>query len=98
MFVDFRFRDLNSSEELEAYTMDRFSKVGRLEKTPFHLSVTFSYEKSVKKVKVHLRSKRHELVATSQGEDFFACVDEAVTKVLGQLKKQKGRTESRKAS
>lgn len=98
MFVDFHFRDLNASEELESYVMDRFTKIGRMEKTPFHVSVVFSYQKSVKKVQVHLKSKVYDLVASSEGEDFFACVDEAADRVLGQLKKRKGRYQDRKAS
>lgn len=98
MFVDFQFRDLNSSEELESYFMDRFTKIGRMEKAPFHVSVVFSYQKSVKKVQVRLKSKIYDLVASSEGEDFFACVDQAADRVLVQLKRRKGRFLDRKAS
>lgn len=97
MFVEFRFRDLNSSEELESYAMDRFGKIGRLEKEPFQISVTFSYHKTSKKVLLRLRSKRKDVVAQSEGEDFFACLDEATERILSQLKKSK-RTYQRKAS
>ena len=71
MFVEFRFRDLQSSEELENYAMDRLQKIGKFEKEPIHVAVTFSYAKSTKKVQLHLRSKRNEVVAQSEGEDFF---------------------------
>lgn len=89
MFVEFRFRDLNSSEELENYAMDRFDKISRLERDPFQISVTFSYHKSSKKVLLRLRSKRKEVVAQSEGEDFFACLDEATARIISQLKKSK---------
>lgn len=98
MFVEFRFRDLNSSEELESYAMDRFHKIGRFEKEPFQISVTFSYHKTSKKVLLRLRSKRKDVVAQSEGEDFFACLDEATDRILSQLRKtKKGRTHHRKA-
>lgn len=91
MFVEFRFRDLNSSEELENYAMDRFSKISRLERDPFQISVTFSYHKSSKKVLLRLRSKRKDVIAQSEGEDFFACLDEATDRILSQLKRDKTR-------
>lgn len=94
MFVEFRFRDLNVSEELESYAMDRFAKLGRLEKAPFQISVTFSYHKTAKKVLLRLRSKQKEIVAQSEGQDFFACLDEATERVLSQLKKNKSRPRS----
>lgn len=89
MFVEFRFRDLMSSEELENYAMERFNKLGKFEKEPFQISVTFSYHKTAKKVQVHLRSKKNEVVAHSEGEDFFACLDEATARLISQLKKSK---------
>jgi|GEM_PF-1894388 ribosomal subunit interface protein len=100
MFVEFRFRDLRSSEELENYAMERFSKIGKLEKEPFQISVTFSYHKTSKKVLLRLRSKRKDVVAQSEGEDFFACLDEATTRMLSQLKKTRlrARDQYRKAS
>lgn len=98
MFVEFRFRDLNSSEELESYAMDRFNKIGRFEKEPFQISVTFSYHKTSKKVLLRLRSKRKDVVAHSEGEDFFACLDEATDRILSQLRKNKrSRPHHRKA-
>jgi|FLYM01.1.fsa_nt_gi ribosomal subunit interface protein len=97
MFVEFRFRDLNSSEELESYAMDRFHKISKLEKDPFQISVTFSYHKTSKKVLLRLKSKRREVLAESEGEDFFACLDEATDRIMSQLKKSKDRISHRKA-
>ena len=94
MFVEFRFRDLQSSEELEKYAMDRLSRIGKMERDPIHVAVTFSFHKNSKKVQLHLRSKRKEVVAHSEGEDFFGCLDEAASRILSQLKKSKHQSRS----
>jgi len=97
MRIDFKFRHSPHSEELTAYVTDRVDKLERYELRPVRVEFTFSAEKDVRRVDIHVRGQDIEYHAHSETEDFFSGVDIALEKMARQLARKKAKIKNRKA-
>lgn len=96
MRVDFKFRHLEHSDELTSYVLERVARLEKFEMKPVRIEVTFSEEKSVRRVDVHVRGDHLEVHSHSEADTFFEGVDSALDKVSRQLSKKKARVQSHK--
>jgi putative sigma-54 modulation protein len=97
MRIDFKFRHSPPSEELTAYVTDRVDKLERFEMRPVRVEFTFSSERDVRRVDVHVRGQDIEMHAHCESEDFFSGVDIALEKITRQLARKKAKIKNRKA-
>jgi len=97
MRIDFKFRHIEQSEELTAYVSERITKLEKFEMKPVRVEITFSVEKSMKRVDIHVRGDHIEMHAHSAAETFFEGVDHALDKMAKQLGKKKARVQKHKA-
>jgi putative sigma-54 modulation protein len=98
MRIDFKFRHSPQSEELTSYVSERIAKLEKFEMKPVRVEVTFSAEKTCKRVDVHVRGDNIEMHAHCEAETFFEGIDLALEKIAKQLSKKKARVQSHKVS
>lgn len=89
MRIDFKYRHVNASEELTAYVSERIGKLEKFEWKPVRVELTFSQEKTSKRVDIHVRGDHLEMHAHAEGDDFFQGIDDALDKMARQLAKKK---------
>ena len=97
MKIDFKFRHVPHNLELQSYATEHIAKIARFEHKPTRAEFTFSSEKSVKRVDLHLRGEHLELHATAEAEDYVHGIDLALEKMARQLARQKARVKKRSA-
>lgn len=97
MRIDFKFRHLDASDELTAYVSERITRLEKYELKPARIEITFSQEKTFKRVDVHVRGDHLEMHAHSEADTFFEGVDHALDKMARQLDKKKSRVQDHKA-
>ena len=91
MRIDFKFRHSPISDELTQYVSERVDKLERFEMRPVRVEFTFTSEKNVKRVDVHVRGQDIEMHAHFEGEDFFTAVDISIEKIARQLARKKAK-------
>jgi putative sigma-54 modulation protein len=97
MRIDFKFRHSPQSDELTAYVTERIGKLERFEMRPVRVEITFTAEKAMRRVDIHVRGQDIEMHAHSEGEDYFSGVDIALEKITRQLARKKAKIKNRKA-
>lgn len=98
MRIDFKFRHLPHSDELTAYVADHIDKLQKYEMKPVRAEITFTHEKTSKRVDIHVRGEDIEMHAHADGEDFFHSVDQAIAKIGKQLAKKKSKVQAHKGA
>lgn len=98
MRIDFKFRHTPQSDELTAYVTDHISKLEKFEMKPVRLEFTFTTQKATKRVDIHARGQDIEMHASSDAQDFFTAVDEAIERIARQLSKKKAKIQAHKVS
>jgi len=96
MRIDFKFRHLPQSDELTAYVTDHIGKLEKFEMKPVRAEFTFTTEKAVKRVDVHVRGQDIEMHARAEADDFFTGVDRAIAKIARQLSRKKAKVQAHK--
>jgi len=94
MVIHITSRHFKAHESLNEYAERAVEQLSRYFDGIMRGDVTFSFEKSHKSTKIaEIRLSVHGsvLVGLGKTEDFFKSVDEAVAKVLAQLKKYKSK-------
>ena len=98
MRIDFKFRHTPHSDELVNHVHERIDKLERYELRPVRVEFTFSNEKEVCRVDIHVRGQDIEMHAHSETEDFFSGADIALEKIARQLARKKAKIKDRKGS
>lgn len=96
MRIDFKFRHCEHSDELTQHVSERIGKLERFELRPVRVEFTFTSEKNVKRVDIHVRGQDIEMHAHHEGEDFFTAVDTSLDKIARQLSRKKAKIKNRK--
>ena len=94
MIIQITSRHFKAHESLNGYAENAVEQLSHYFDGIVRADVTFSFEKSHKSTKIaEIRLSVHGsvLVGLGKTEDFFKSVDEAVTKVLAQLRKYKSK-------
>jgi putative sigma-54 modulation protein len=96
MRIDFKFRHMDPSEELTAYTSDHLHRLEKYDQRPTRIELTFTHEGAGQRVDAHVRGKNLEIHAHHSADDFFTAVDHVLEKVERQLEKKKAKLKSHK--
>ena len=96
MRIDFKFRHSPHSDELTNYVSERIDKLERYEMRPVRVEFTFSAEKDLRRVDIHVRGQDIEMHAHSETGDYFSGVDIALEKITRQLARKKAKIKNRK--
>jgi ribosomal subunit interface protein len=96
MRIDFKFRHVPLSDELTSYVSERIVKLEKFEMKPVRMEFTFSAEKTVKRVDVHVRGQDIEMHAHHEAEDYFSGVDIVLEKIARQLGRKKEKVQAHK--
>jgi ribosomal subunit interface protein len=94
MRIDFKFRHTPLSDELTSYVSERTEKLQKFEMKPVRMEVTFSAEKTARRVDIHARGEDIEMHAHCEADDFFTAIDIALEKMARQLARKKARVQS----
>ena len=97
MRLDFKFRHSSPSAELTEYVSERIHQLEKYEMKPARAEFTFTEEKSVRRVDIHVRGDDIEMHAHSEADNFFSGVDEVFRKIARQLSRKKARVQRHKA-
>jgi putative sigma-54 modulation protein len=97
MRIDFKFRHLEPSDELTSYVSERITKLEKFEMKPVRAEFTFSVERAVRRVDVHVRGQDIEMHAHSEAEDYFQGIDMVLDKIARQLARKKSRVQAHKS-
>ena len=96
MKIEYKFRHVPHSADLERHVADHIEKIERFELKPTRVEFTFSAEKKTKRVDIHLRLEHLDLHAHGEAADFFAGIDLALEKMARQLARKKARVKAHK--
>ncbi len=84
------FRHLDSSKSLKKYAEKRLERVKRFEMKDCRVNVTYSAERHLSKVEIHVHGGGEgDFNAVSVGKDFYVAVDKAVEKIESQMLRAK---------
>ncbi len=97
MRIDYKFRHSPQSEDLKTYVSDRLSRLEKFELKPVRVEVTFTSERTAKRVDIHVRGENLEVHAHCEAETFLEGVDVAIDKISRQMAKKKDRVQDHKA-
>ncbi len=97
MRIDFKFRHTPLSDELTSYVSERTIKLEKFEMKPVRVEITFSVEKTVRRVDIHARGEQIEMHSHCEADDFFTAVDIALEKMARQLARKKAKVQKHKA-
>lgn len=89
MRIAFTFRQIDSSDAVKGYTTEKLGKLQKYLQAPIDADVTFSLERHLQKVEVHLRSDGHTYLAHQESEDMYASIDKVVDTLDRQVRRLK---------
>lgn len=96
MRIDFKFRHTPHSDELTEHVTAHVHKLEKYEMKPVRMEFTFTHEKAVQRVDIHVRGQDIEMHAQAEADDFFTAVDEAIHKISRQLSRKKAKVQAHK--
>jgi putative sigma-54 modulation protein len=96
MRIDLKFRHSEPSEQLTSYVNEHAVKLEKYELKPVRLEFTFTTEKAIERVDVHVRGKDIEFHARAESDNFFTSVDMALDKIARQLSRKKDKIQAHK--
>lgn len=93
MDVTITTRKESVPDSVRRYMTERLTRLQRFEQRPTTATVSFGSERGRKNVEIrlHVAGGTSPLLANGAGESFRSAVDEAVEKVLRQLKRERQR-------
>lgn len=91
MKVDFAFKNVDSSDLLMNYMLERLDKLERFELNPMDVHVLVSMVRHECCVEVSMQEGRRKYKASSVSDDFYRSVEMCVNKLQRQLGKEKRR-------
>jgi putative sigma-54 modulation protein len=89
MHIDFVFHNLESSEAMKSYALDKIGKLQKYLRTPIDGHVTFSVERHLHCVDVTLNSGSEHHQARAEEADMYASIDVVVDKIHRQINRIK---------
>lgn len=96
MKVDFAFKQVDTSEALMKYALERCEKIGKFELNPMDIHFMVSMLKHECTVEVHVEEGRRKFKASATSDDFYRSVDMVVNKLTRQMSKDKRRLKHHK--
>jgi putative sigma-54 modulation protein len=90
MQIDFHFRNLESSEAMKAYAVDKLAKLEKYVREPAEVHVTFGLERHIHGIDVALTAAGERYQGRAEHEDMYASIDLVLDKLLRQLHRARG--------
>ena len=92
MRIQFKFRNIESSEALKEYATDKLTKLQKYLRTPLDAEITLSVERHLHGADVHLSAHDGEtFVGREESEDMYASIDVVVDKIRKQIVRTRGK-------
>lgn len=96
MNVTVNSRHMNASDSVRQYVEGKVSKLPRLYDHVQHVEVILDREKEKSLVEIIVTAKhKHTFVASHRDDNMYACVDQCLDKIAGQLRRYKDKTRDR---
>lgn len=89
MHIDFKFRNLESSDAIKGYAVDKLAKLQKYLRMPLDAQITFSIERHLQCVDVHLTADGETHQGRAEEPDMYASIDLVVDKIQSQLNRSK---------
>lgn len=89
MMLNFAFKNIDSSEALQAYTTEKSEKLNKYFNGKVHMTWNFKVEHDDRVAHCHLVGNNMDYFGEAQSQDFHASVDLALDKIEKQLRKHK---------
>ena len=89
MHIDFKFRNLESSDAIKTYAIDKLAKLQKYLRMPLDAQITFSLERHLHCVDVHLTADGEHHQGRVEEADMYASIDLVVDKIQRQLNRSK---------
>lgn len=96
MDIAVRFKGLDYSEALVEHTMDRLSKLKKLEIKPITFQVTYSQVRHSCHVELYAQGIKSDFHAKADCESFHSALDKILPKIKRQMAKEKSITKHHK--
>ena len=98
MQVNFTFKNVESSEELKDRALEKSEKIKKYMRTPIHVDFIFYHDKLGHCVEINVSGDGHNYSANADAKEYFSAIDDAMDKMLVQLKKHKDKVTYKKGS
>lgn len=95
MKIDVRFKNIDHSDSLTTWTMERISHIPQLKMDPDSLMVCYSLDGRVKCADVTIHCFELSFFAKAEGDNFHQAFDKALQKAIKQVDRKKGKVKSR---
>jgi putative sigma-54 modulation protein len=89
MSVDVRFKKLDHSDSLVQHMNEKIEKILVFCKGEVNFHFDVSLQGNLKRVDLMIHYKNQSFSGKALSDDFYTCVDMAVSKVMKQIKKQR---------
>jgi putative sigma-54 modulation protein len=98
MRISVTFRHTESTDALKEYANQKLSKVKKYLSEPIDLNVVLSVEKFRHNAEVTLTADRNVINCREETEDMYSAIDKVAEKLERQVKKAKGRIQTKRTS
>lgn len=98
MQVNFTFKNVDSSEELKNRATEKSEKIKKYMRTPIYVNFIFYQDKLGHCVEINVSGDGHQYSANADAKDYFSAIDDAMDKVVVQLKKHKDKMTDKKGA
>ncbi|NLH50306.1 MAG: ribosome-associated translation inhibitor RaiA [Myxococcales bacterium] len=96
MRISVTFRHMEPTEAIKEYAERKLAKVKRYLDEPIEANIVLSIEKHRNIAEMTLTAGRSSINCTEETDDIYSSIDNALTKLERQIKKQKDKTRSKK--
>ena len=92
----FTFRHLEATEGLKDHTREKLRKLDKYVIKPMNAHAIFTIERFTHVAEITLSANGHRYVGVGKSNDMYPSIDEAVEKLLKQLKRDRDRIKGHK--
>ncbi|MBI4126304.1 MAG: ribosome-associated translation inhibitor RaiA [Deltaproteobacteria bacterium] len=96
METTFTFRNIEATDGLKDHTLEKMEKLDRFVRKPISAHVIFSVEHITHVAEVTLTADGTRYVGVGKSHDMYPSIDEAIHKILNQVKRSHDRQKQRR--
>lgn len=83
------FKNLESTDAIKDYVEKKTEKFQKYITYPIEVHTILSVSRGEQVAEITVHAEYHDMVATAKSEDMYASIDQAVTKIETQMKKER---------
>ncbi|MBU4484135.1 ribosome-associated translation inhibitor RaiA [bacterium] len=96
METTFTFRNIEATDAIKDHTSQKLEKIKKFLIKPLNVHIILSIEKFRHQAEITLNADGIQHVSRQQSEDLYTSIDQAVDKLMKQVKKHKERVKAHK--